>query len=388
VACETTRNPGGIQRDIAPPFISLTNAAGDTQQISGGLQFNVTATDNLGLKSVELFFTGGHVGFNDTVFTSAVTNYAVATTVQFPGGSGAGGLVRIVGRATDGAFNASEDTLFIYLSNIDALQVFLISPAAGAVASNGRGIPIDVSALQNTGIRKIGFLVSPPGAVFNTTTPPSDSMMPAVPYPDSVRYTDTVTVIANSGTFQVVGFAEDSAGRRSFSNVVTVTVLSAFNDTTPPQVDHSISARVEVDDSVRVHATDASGISWIGLRVQRASTGAVMRFDTVNVSGGNLTDVTQNFSLNLGALIPQDSTPFSIIVRGYACDLAARRNCAFSQNSTVIQAGAVIGGTGATAGVVSGASDVSDVMGPPPRRSIPSCRPGRGGRPGARGETC
>jgi hypothetical protein len=29
-SCETTRNPGGIQRDVTPPAILLVNTAGDT----------------------------------------------------------------------------------------------------------------------------------------------------------------------------------------------------------------------------------------------------------------------------------------------------------------------------------------------------------------------
>src|SRR5947207_8889251 len=46
-ACETTRNPGGIQRDVTQPNIDLSTAAGDTQDIAGGLRFNVSAIDNL-----------------------------------------------------------------------------------------------------------------------------------------------------------------------------------------------------------------------------------------------------------------------------------------------------------------------------------------------------
>ena len=346
LACETTRNPGGIQRDLTEPIITLSpkSQPPDTQQISGGLTFTVTAVDNLGLKTIELTYSGGHIGFEDTTFTSTVTQYLLPRTVTFPASSGSGGLVMIVGRATDGAANSAADTLFIFLSNVDALNVTLLSPAAGAVASTGRGIPVDVTAIQNEGIRKIGFLVSPANAVFNPTTPPGDSVMFFIPYADSVRYVDTLTVQAASGTFNIVGFAEDSSGRRGTSSVVTVTVLSAFNDTTPPLVNHVVGSRVEVDDSVLVHATDASGISWIGLRVQDASNGNVLVFDTINVSAGNLTDVSRNVSLNLAAFIPQDQTPFSIVVRGYACDLALARNCAFSQNSTVIQGSQGAGG--------------------------------------------
>src|SRR5438552_821067 len=102
-ACETARNPGGIQRDLTPPTISLTKAAPDTQDISAGLTFSVSATDNLGLKDIRLTYTGGYLALTDTVFFSTLTAATIPVHITFPSGSGAGGLIRIVGRATDGA---------------------------------------------------------------------------------------------------------------------------------------------------------------------------------------------------------------------------------------------------------------------------------------------
>src|SRR2546428_13887194 len=67
-ACETARNIGGIQRDITPPSIVLSNTAGDTQDIAGGPRFNVSAVDNLALKSVNPTFTGGVIGSPETTF--------------------------------------------------------------------------------------------------------------------------------------------------------------------------------------------------------------------------------------------------------------------------------------------------------------------------------
>src|SRR4051812_34253652 len=124
-ACETSRNIGGVQRDTQPPFVSLSNAAGDTQDIAGGLRFNVSALDNLGLKHVDLTFSGGLITTLDTTFTSTVKTYAVGHTLDFGSGSGAGGNIMVVARATDGAGNFAEDTLFIYLSNVQALRVRL-----------------------------------------------------------------------------------------------------------------------------------------------------------------------------------------------------------------------------------------------------------------------
>lgn len=337
-ACETARNPGGVQRDLIPPTITLTSG-GDTQQIASGLSFTVKAADNLGLKDIRLIYSGGLIDTTDTVFTSTVTDVTIAEHLTFPPTSGAGGLITIIGRATDGAGNFSEDTIQIFLSNVQALKVFLLAPVTGALASSGKNIPVQVQAQQLGGVQRIGFLITPRTAVSDPTTPPTDSVVFTTRFPPDTTYTDTLTVLATTGTFDVTGFAVDAGGRRALSNTVTVTVQSAANDVTPPTVSHTIAPRVEANDSVTVHATDASGIAWIGFRVDTSLTlaGPPLKFDTVNVSAGSLTDVTRTFSLGLTVT----RYPTSVIVRGYACDLAAARNCAYSQSSTIVTASAV-----------------------------------------------
>ncbi len=340
-ACETARNPGGVQRDQIPPSISLISA-GDTQQIASGLQFTVDASDNLGLKDIRLTYAGGFIAQTDTIFNTTVTGFNQATTVSFPAGSGAGGFITIIGRATDGAGNFAEDTIVIFLSNVQALKVVLLAPGTGALAATGKRITVSVSAAQLGGIQRIGFLVVPRSAVVDSTPLPintADSVVYTSGFPDSVVYTDTLTVLATTGTFTVTGFAVDVGGRRALSSAVVVTVQSPANDVTPPVVSHIIAARVEVNDSITVHATDPSGISLIGFQVDTSLTltGPPLTLFTVNVSAGNLTDVTRTMSLGLAALISQ--FPKSVIVRGYACDLAQpTSNCGYSQNSTIITA--------------------------------------------------
>ena len=330
-ACETSRRQFGVTPDTTEPVILLTNSAGDTQDIAGGLRFNVSAVDNLALKSIQLTFSGGLLGTLDTTFTQlTLREYSVSRTLAFAPNSGAGGSILIIGRATDGAGNFGEDTISIFLSNVQALRVRLVLPSPGALAAQGRGLAVDVIAVQNSGIAKVGFLVTP-GFVTNPTTPPNDSTVFTPPFADSVEYQDTVIVVPSSGTFNVVGFAEDSAGRRGFSNVVTVGIQSVANDVTPPVVAHRIGARVEVDDTMHVRAQDPSAISWIGFRVDTG--GVQMKFDTVNVAAGNLTDVTRHFTLGLQGLNP---LPRSIVVRGYACDNATARNCSFTNSTTLI----------------------------------------------------
>lgn len=343
-ACETTRNPGGIQRDVTEPAIDLTITGSDTQDIANGLAFGISAVDNLALKNVRLTFSGGLIGVADTNFTGQVQTYNVSRILTFSPNSGAGGSIQIIGRATDGAGNWAEDTISIFLANVQALRVRLVLPSPGALASTGKGLPIDVIAVQNSGIAKIGFLVSPAASVTNPSTPPNDSIVFAPPFADSAEYQDTIIVVPSSGNFNVVGFAEDSAGRRGFSNVVTVTIQSVATDNAAPEVAHRIAERVEVDDTIHVRAQDPSAISWIGFRAE--TSGVLLKFDTVNVAAGNLTDVTRHFTLGLQGLSP---LPRSIVVKGYACDAAVARNCSFTNSTTLIPSPPVM----RTKGIVS-----------------------------------
>jgi hypothetical protein len=332
-ACETIRHPGGIIQDVIPPTITIAPTAGDSQDIAGGLRFSVTATDNLGLRNVNLTFSGGYAATLDTTFMSQVTSYTVQRTINFAPNSGAGGFITITGRAIDGAGNFAVDSITIFLSNVQALRVRLVLPAPGALGSTGKGIPVDVIAVQRSGISKIGFVVSPPGSVTNPTTPPNDSIIFTAPLADSVEYVDTLVVVPSTGTFNVQGFAEDSAFRRGTTAVVTVTIQSVATDNTPPLVADSIASRVEVDDTIKVRAQDPSAISWIGFKVDTA--GVTMKFDTVNVAAGNLTDVSRHFSLGLAGLQP---LPHTIEVTGYACDNAVARNCSFTNTTSLIPA--------------------------------------------------
>src|SRR5436190_22995550 len=175
-ACETARNPGGVQHDLIPPIITLT-ANADTEPIASGLQFTVDASDNLGLKDVQLTYTGGYLAQTDTVFNTTVTTFNVGESITFPANSGAGGLITIIGRATDGAGNFASDTITVFLSNVQALRVFLLSPTAPALASSGKGSPVTVQAQQLGGIQRIGFIVTPRNAVTDPTTPPTDSLV-------------------------------------------------------------------------------------------------------------------------------------------------------------------------------------------------------------------
>src|SRR3989441_5010861 len=325
-ACETARNPSGIQRDLTPPTISLTKTPPDTQDISAGLTFAVSATDNLGLKDIRLTYTGGYIALTDTVFFSTVTASSIPVHITFPSNSNAGGLIRIVGRATDGAGNFAEDTLFIVLNNVKALKVALIAPLPGAVAGTGKYVPIHVRAVQVSGVKRIGWIVSPG----QTATTGVDSLLSAAPpYPDSIDLIDSVLVTGTSGFFVLQGFAVDAGNLSANTPPVTINILSVVNDVTPPQVEHFVPLRAEVGDSITVHATDPSGISKIGFIVTDLA-GTVLVGDSIGVPplpppnlSGKATDVVHTFSMKIPGIT---TFPTQVVVHGFAVDSAVALN--------------------------------------------------------------
>ena len=367
-ACETARNPSGTQPDRIAPSITLSTSA-DTQQIASGLSFNVDASDNLGLKDIRLTYSGGYIAQTDTIFNSAVTTFNQGQHVTFAPSSGAGGFITIIGRAIDGQNNFDEDTIVVFLSNVQALSVALLAPSTGALASPGRNFVVQVHAQQIGGLQRVGFIVAPRTAVTDPTTPPTDSLVFGGTLPTDTTYTDTLTVSPSftTGSFTVTGFAMDAGNRRVLTTPVTVNIQSVATDNAPPIVSHTIAARVEATDTITVHATDPSAIAWIGFRVDTVLnatppfTGITpLKFDSLNVGAGNLTDVTHKFSLGLTTL---GTFPKSVVVRGYACDLATARNCAFSQTSTVVTAPRRFSGPGRAATPSNGIDTVIVVAG-------------------------
>jgi len=324
--CETAANTGGVSRDNISPRLILTTPNKvtpkvDSQVISSGLSFNVTASDNIAVDSVDLTFSIGFIAQRDTGFgggPKSVTYVYSLTPAQL---AGAGGQILIVGTARDGAGNRSKpDTITIFLSNKQALAAFLLAPTAGAVAGNGKYIPIQVKAVQQAGgIRRLGWTIG--GTAGQTATTADSISTGSPPFPDSTVFTDSVLVTGTTGTFQVVGFAVDSAGRRAVSAAVTVTIQSIATDNTPPEISQVVALRSEASDSITIHATDPSGITRVGFKVTDL-LGNPLGGDSVNFAG-TTTDQKVTLSLKLSALA---SFPTQVIVQAFAIDGAVALN--------------------------------------------------------------
>lgn len=315
--CNEQRAGGGAQRDQIAPVVQILKTAGDTLTLTDGIDFAVSAGDNLGLRSVQIDLSGGFTTTIDSVFNRALTTINIPVKIPLASNSTAGGVIVITATATDGANNTATAVDSVILVNPQALQVRIIRPTAGALAAPGRQLPVEIQGIQNRGVRRVGYTVS--GQVTD-----ADSIGFGSPLPDTANFLDTLLVPASApstGTFTIQGFAVDSAGRRATSSPVTVTLQSITNDTQAPQITLTVGGRVEVDDSVRVRATDPGGVQWIGW-IGRDTANVIVRADSVNV-GGQITDADVRFGLAFTFATAQ--LPQTVSIEGFARDAAGNR---------------------------------------------------------------
>lgn len=256
-ACTEQRFQLGFESDLNPPTVTIVKTAGDTMDVSDGLRFSVSATDNLGLKNVAITLSGAFDLTLDTTFTTAVTAINLGVNLQFPANTTIGGTVGIRATALDGAGNTASATDSIFLTNRAALIVTVLEPPNGEVTGPGVGLPLLIRATQEDGIRRVGY------EIFGLLTARDSA---SFPLPDTAFFADTIVVPVGTppGDFFIQGFGVDASNRRALSSVVTVTVEQVAVDTIPPVVNFTVAKRVEVGDTITVTASDFSGIVRLG----------------------------------------------------------------------------------------------------------------------------
>jgi hypothetical protein len=303
----------GIQPDVTPPSVSVLTP-GDTTDLATGVQFQVDASDNLGLKAVSILLEGGLDGQVDTVFTGQVLTFSQSIQILLPEGTAAGGWIIITASASDGNNNGNFDKDSVFLKNEDALIVEILNPSNAAVTSPGKDIPIVIHAAQKDGVKRVGYLLE--GVITG-----GDSIGDLRPMPADTILADTVTISASApeGTFTVTGFAVDSADRRRLTSPVTVSIQLAINDTDPPAITVTVAQRVEVDDSIIVRATDPSGIIEVGWQAFDLA-GIQVGGDSVTLAG-NLTDVIEFWDLGFSF----SELPQAVVIIGFAEDSNGNR---------------------------------------------------------------
>jgi hypothetical protein len=311
-ACTEQALQLGFQPDIEAPTVTIVVPASDTIDVQNGFTFTVDATDNLGLKTIDVTFTAGLTGQTIT-FTSAVTNFSGAVTVPQSETATLGGPVLITATAVDGNNNAATDTVTIYAVNPKALIVTLVRPTAGAISAPGKQLVVEVHAQQVDGLQLVGWRTVPGAASVSAT----DTLYtPGLPADTSILDTLTIPATTAAGTFSIIGFAKDASDRIVSTPPVVVTVQLVVTDTTGPIVTFTVAQRAEVRDSISVRARDPSGISSIGWLAFDTSGAAIGGATTA--LGGTLTDVIQRYNLNLS--LTGGQLPAKLIIKAFATD--------------------------------------------------------------------
>jgi hypothetical protein len=291
------------QRDRIPPTLSLTPIGGRADTV---IAFTTQASDDLGLKTINVRAIGA-VGFTfDTTFTSAVVDIQLPFTLFSSRSVPPGTPVIITATAVDGAGNTSGvDTLIMATGNVPPPEVRILSPFSGASAVVGKSILVTV--MGKTAIKVLALGFSTTGPVVGT-----DSVLFASPLADSITMQDTVVIPATAtpGTLTITPFLRDSLGQRAVGPSITITVQTAAQINSVPVVNQYClqsqafdnacghNKRVEVTDTVHVEADDPSGISELGYEV-RSAVGGPIDDSATYISSGNLTFEPHTFTMNL-----------------------------------------------------------------------------------------
>ena len=297
---------GGNTSDKTPPTVELSKGGTSADTV---LSFQVQVKDNLGIKNVRVNISGGLSFSYDTTFTTANTDAIVPFTISVSRSIPKGTPVLATSFAIDGAGNKSAvDSLNLTIGNVPAAEVSIGSPVSGTVAVIGKSIVMSLNGRSAVKVRAVGFTTS---GSFVT----SDSVMYNSPLPDSVAILDTLAIPANApvGPLQIAPFILDSLGQRTIGPVTTLSIQtpSAINST--PVVQFSHTARIEVNDTLHVEATDQTGIVTLGYEVRRTPGGTIDAADSLQ-SNGNITSQIRTFDLRL----PYTTFPTVVYVKAFA----------------------------------------------------------------------
>ena len=237
--------------DTTAPTVAISGPAGGST-LSGSVTVTATASDNVGVASVQFRLDGADLGGLDTTAPYSVAwNTSAATSGPH--------TLTAVARDAAGNANVSADVT-VTVSNADttAPTVAISGPAGGSTVSGS--VTVTATASDNVGVASVQFRLDGADLGGLDTT---------APY--SVAWN---TSAATSGPHTLTAVARDAAGNVTVSQAVAVTVA----DTSMPTV--SISAPASgstVSGSVTVTATasDNVGVASVQFRLDGANLGGL-----------------------------------------------------------------------------------------------------------------
>lgn len=232
--------------DTTPPTVNVTApATGAT--VSGNVNIQITANDNVAVTEVELFINGQA----KANFTSPPYTFAWDT------GAEANGQYNIRAVASDAAGNSAADddttvTVSGGVSDTTPPTVSFTAPGEGATVSGQ--VPVSIDATDNFGVARVELLVDGT-SVSQATAPPYNFSW------------DASQVAAGSHT--LTAKAVDGAGNEGSATRTVTVEAGAPVDTTPPVVSFAAPASSGTTVSglykVVVNATDNVGVNYVFL---------------------------------------------------------------------------------------------------------------------------
>ena len=284
--------------DTTPPTVSMT-APADGATVSGNaVSVSATASDNIGVTSVQFKLDGANLGAADTASPYAITWNS--TTV-------ANGSHTLTAVASDAASNTTTATTVTVTVSNDSTPptVAMTAPATGATVS-GSSVAVSATASDNVAVAGVQFKLD--GANLGAEVATS---------PYAVVWNTTSTA---NGSHVLTAVARDAASNTTTATAVTVTVSNV--DGTPPTVAMTAPANgaTVAGASVTLSATASDNIAVVGVQflLDGTNLGAedtaspyTIAWNTIGVANGvhSLTAVARD-----GAGNTTTATPVSVTV--------------------------------------------------------------------------
>ncbi len=233
--------------DTTPPSVSITSPAAGAA-VSGVVSVSASASDNVGVASVEFKADGVSLGVDSTA------PYAASWDSR----QTANGQHTLTTIARDAAGNTASASTTVNVSNTDTTppSVSITSPAAGAAVSGI--VSISASASDNVGVASVEFK--------------ADGVSLSVDSTASYAATWDSRQAAN-GQHTLTAIARDAAGNTASASI-TVNVSNA--DTTPPSVSCTSPAAGAVVSGVvntSANASDNVGVASVEFKVDGVAFG-------------------------------------------------------------------------------------------------------------------
>ena len=243
----TTTVSVAVLNDTAAPTVAVTSpTTGAT--VGGTVTVTATASDDVGVTSVQFLVDGAALGAADT---------AAPYEVAWPTDGATNGAHTLTAVARDAAGHETTTTISVaVLNDTTAPTVAVTSPATGATV--GATVTVTATASDDVGVISVQFLVDGAALGEADTTAPYEVAWP----------TDGAT----NGAHTLAAVARDAAGHET-TTTISVAVL---NDTTAPTVAvTSPTTGTTVGGTVTVTATasDDVGVTSVQFLVDGAALG-------------------------------------------------------------------------------------------------------------------